>query len=62
MHAAKVSLRASLVSDLLYQVLGRNRNHEMILDRTDHRRAPVELTDINTFLPDCGQVRQGDLQ
>lgn len=34
----------------------------MIPDMTDHRAAPVEPSDINTFLPDCGQVRQGDLQ
>lgn len=34
----------------------------MIPDMSDHTAAPVELSDINTFLPDCGQVRQGDLQ
>ncbi len=34
----------------------------MIPDMTAHRAALVEPSDINTFLPDCGQVRQGDLQ
>lgn len=31
----------------------------MISDMTDHRAAPLELSDINTFLPGCGQVRWG---
>lgn len=30
----------------------------MIPDMTDHGAAPLELSDINTFLPGCGQVRQ----
>lgn len=41
---------------------GGRETHEMIPDMSDHTAAPVELSDINTFLPDCGQVRQGDLQ
>lgn len=41
---------------------GGRETHEMIPDMTDHRAAPVEPSDINTFLPDCGQVRKGDLQ
>lgn len=41
---------------------GGRKTHEMIPDMTDHRAALVEPSDINTFLPDCGQVRQGDLQ
>lgn len=54
-----VSLQASFVSPLLYQS---SETHEMIPDMTDHRAALVEPPDINTFMPDCGQVRQGDLQ
>lgn len=41
---------------------GGRETHEMIPDMTDHGAVPLELSDINTFLPDCGQVRQGDLR
>lgn len=67
-HSAQLpsaSLQASFRSSLLYRALrGRRRReaHEMIPDMTDHRAALVEPSDINTFLPGCGQVRQGDLQ
>lgn len=37
---------------------GGKESHEMIPDMTDHGAAPLELSDINTFLPGCGQVRQ----
>lgn len=49
---------SSLFAPLLW-VWGKGKeSHEMTPDMTDHGAAPLELSDINTFLPGCGQVRQ----
>lgn len=66
-HSAHSPQRAfkplsSLHSSIRPSGVRRRETHEMIPDMTDHGAALVEPSDINTFLPDCGQVRRGDLQ